>query len=76
MFNRLESGGLVHGAWVVDCDRSPRACGETGREKVPDRTPVRLECQPIGARQISCISAAKPATGLDDLVKMGTQPFL
>ena len=27
MFNRLESGGLVHGAWVVDCDCSPRACG-------------------------------------------------
>lgn len=76
MFNRLESGGLVHGAWVVDCDCSPRACGETGREKVPDRTPVRLECQPTGTRQIFCISAAKSATSLDDLVKMGTQPFL
>ena len=74
MFNRLESGGLVHGAWWWTAaalrERAAR------REKVPDRTPVRLECQPIGARQISCTSAAKPATGLDDLVKMGTQPFL
>lgn len=51
MFNRLESGGLVHGAWVVDCDRFPRECRETGREKVPDRTPVRLESQPTDARQ-------------------------
>jgi len=40
MFNRLESGGLVHGAWVVDCDRSPRACGETGREKCR----IALQC--------------------------------
>ena len=51
MFNRLESGGLVHGAWWWTAaalrERAAR------REKVPDRTPVRLECQPTGARQIS-----------------------
>src|SRR5574338_444093 len=40
MFNRLESSGLVHGAWVVDCHRSPRACGETGREKCR----IALQC--------------------------------
>ena len=76
MFNRLKSGGLVHGAWVVDCDRSPRACAKTGREKAPDRTPVRLECQPTGARRIFCVPGAKPATSMDDLVKMRTQAFL
>jgi hypothetical protein len=38
MFNRLESGGLVHGAWVVDSTALRERAAR--REKVPNRIPA------------------------------------
>src|SRR5574338_1131302 len=62
MFKRLESGGLVHGAcwWTAAALRDGERAAR--RENVPDRTPVRPECETTDARQIFCISAAKRET--------------
>ena len=73
MFNRPESGGLVHGAWCgLNALRSVRRDA-----KVPNRIPAfsATECQPTNTRQIFCGTAVKPATSLKNLIKMKAQPF-